>query len=98
MKIEQLLTISDPKQVYKKFIDHGYDKYTNIYVSTRKDKKYMVVHPITEKLIHFGSSDYSDYTKHKDEQRRTNFLKRNVKWSKADVFSPASLSYSLLWY
>jgi len=96
MKIEQLLTISDPKQVYKKFIDHGYDKYTNIYVSTRKNKKYMVVHPITEKLIHFGST-MEDYTYHKDEQRRTNFLKRNVKWSKADVFSPAYLSYSLLW-
>ena len=97
MKIEQLLTISDPKQVYKKFIDHGYDKYTNIYVSTRKDKKYMVVHPITEKLIHFGSSDYSDYTKHKDEQRRTNFLKRNHKWKDSDAFSSAYLSYSLLW-
>jgi len=97
MQLKDLVKISSPKEVYRKFLELGYDKYTNIYVSTRKDKKYMVIHPITNKLIHFGSSDYSDYTKHKDDIRRNAFLKRNAKWANADKYTPANLSYTLLW-
>jgi hypothetical protein len=96
MLLKELLKISDPKIVYKKFVELGYDKYTNIYVSTWKDKKYMVIHPITNKMIHFGST-MEDYTYHKDEKRRQSFLKRNAKWEKSDKFSPGFLSYNLLW-
>jgi len=39
MQLKDLVKISDPKEVYRKFLELGYDKYTNIYVSTRKDKK-----------------------------------------------------------
>jgi len=49
------------------------------------------------KWIHFGQMGYEDYTKHKDETRRDNFRKRNAKWSKAEKYSPAWLSYWLLW-
>lgn len=67
-----------------------------VYISTRKDKKYMVKNP-QGKWIHFGQMGYEDYTKHKDETRRDNFRKRNAKWSKAEKYSPAWLSYWLLW-
>jgi hypothetical protein len=96
MELKELLKISDPKEVYKKFIELGYNKYTNIYVSPRKDKKYMVIHPITNKKIHFGST-MEDYTKHKDIQRRNAFLTRNAKWNKSDKFSASALSTFLLW-
>jgi hypothetical protein len=52
MKLEELSKILNPKEVYKKFKENGYDEYTNIYVSTRKDKKYMIIEPYTNKMIH----------------------------------------------
>jgi len=96
MQLKELVKVSSPKEVYNKFIELGYDKYTNIYISTRKDKKYMVMHPITNKKVHFGST-MEDYTKHKDNVRRNAFLKRNAKWAKADKYTSAYLSYNLLW-
>ena len=38
-----------------------------------------------------------DYTKHGDEKRRDNFRKRNMKWAYARKYSPAWLSFYLLW-
>ena len=96
MKLEELSKISNPKEVYRKFKDNGYDEYTNIYVSTRKDKKYMIIEPYTNKMIHFGST-MADYTFTKDEKKRSNFLKRNARWRDLNMFSPAYLSYKLLW-
>lgn len=65
--------------------------------STREKKKYMVLNPETNKYIHFGEMGYEDFTKHKDEERRENFLIRNKKWEKAPVFTPRYLSYHFLW-
>ena len=96
MKLEELSKISNPKEVYRKFKENGYDEYTNIYVSTRKDKKYMIIEPYTNKMIHFGST-MADNTFHKDEKRRSNFLKRNAIWRDLNIFTPAYLSYKLLW-
>jgi hypothetical protein len=72
-------------------------KNSNIEISTRKDKKYMIEDPLTNKKIHFGQMGYEDYTKHKDERRRDLFLERNKKWREAPQNSPAWLSYHLLW-
>ena len=66
-----------------------------IQLSSRKDKKYMVSD--AKKLIHFGQMGYEDYTKHHDEKRRELFRKRNHKWKDAEKYSPAWLSYYLLW-
>jgi hypothetical protein len=63
--------------------------------STRKDKKYMIVHE--GKKIHFGQMGYEDFTKHKDKKRQTAFLKRNAGWKSRPKYSPAYLSYVLLW-
>jgi hypothetical protein len=68
----------------------------NVLLSTRKNKKYMVINP-DGKMVHFGQKGYADYTAHKDEERRRNFRKRNHKWSTANKWSPGWLSYYLLW-
>ena len=96
MKYEDLIKISDPYKVYIKFIE-TYPCDSEIKISTRKDKKYMIYNPENGKWFHFGSSNYSDYTKHKDQQRRINFLIRNQRWAEADMYSAAYASYYLLW-
>ena len=68
-----------------------------IQLSSRKDKKYMVLNPKTNKMVHFGQMSYEDYTKHHDENRRQLFRKRNHKWKDAEKYSPAWLSYNLTW-
>ena len=68
-----------------------------IQLSSRKDKKYMVLNPKTNKMVHFGQMGYEDYTKHQDENRRELFRKRNHKWATAEKYSPAWLSYYILW-
>ena len=89
-----LITISDPAAVYAKFRrDHPGVK---IGVSTRKDKKYMIIHPDNGHKIHFGST-LADYTRHKDEARRAKFLARARKWADAETYTPAHLSYTYLW-
>ncbi len=69
----------------------------NIKLSTRKDKKYMLLNPITKKWVHFGAKGYEDYTKHQDERRRQLFRLRNQKWAEQDLYSPGYLRYYLLW-
>jgi len=54
----------------------------------------------TGKWIHFGAMGYEDYTKHKDQTRRENYLNRstNIKGSwKQNKFSPNNLAIHLLW-
>ena len=96
MKYEDLIKISDPYKVYIKF-KKMYPINSEIKISTRKDKKYMIYNPEIGKWFHFGSSNYSDYTKHKDQKRRINLLIRNQRWGEADMYSAAYASYYLLW-
>jgi len=96
MKYEDLIKISDPYKVHIKFKE-TYPCDSEIRISTRKDKKYMIYNPENGKWFHFGSSNYSDYTKHKNQQRRIIFLIRNAKWTERDMYSPAFASYTLLW-
>lgn len=72
----------------------------NLFISSRKDKKYMILNPNTDKYVHFGSIKYKDFLNHLDENRRYNYLKRsgNIKgrW-KDDDYSPNNLSRRILW-
>ena len=95
MKYEDLILISNPYTVYTKF-KKIYPSDSEIKISTRKNKKYMIYDPNIKKWFHFGSSDYSDYTKHKDVRRQINFLRRNKRWSDANIYSSAYASYTLL--
>lgn len=68
-------------------------------MSTRKDKKYMIQDP-NNKWVHFGQMGYEDYTKHRDDNRRMNYLNRASKikgrW-KTNKYSPNNLAIHLLW-
>ena len=95
-KYQTLLKYSDPKRVQQLAKQKGLGQ---VLVSTRKDKKYMVKSP-SGKLVHFGGWLQEDYTKHKDEKRRANYLKRSggIKGNwKNDKYSPNNLSRVLLW-
>ena len=94
MKYEDLIKISDPEIVFRKFKRDNPN--IKIEISNLKTKKYMIRHPVTNKKNHFCST-MQDYTYHKDEKRLKNFRSRNHKWSTADKYSPAYLSYWYLW-
>ncbi len=91
-KLTQLKEYSNPEFVSWKAQQMGLNP---DHESSRKDKKYMVFNGT--KMIHFGQFGYEDYTKHGDEKRRDNFRKRNMKWAYARKYSPAWLSFYLLW-
>ena len=77
------------KKIYKK----------DIYRSTKKDKKYMIQDD-DGKWVHFGQMKYEDYTKHGDQSRRENYLKRasNIKGNwKSNPYSPNALAMRILW-
>jgi hypothetical protein len=71
-----------------------------IYESNRKNKKYKIFNPNTEKWIHFGQLGYLDYTKHADDNKKKNYLARSTKingnW-KENKYSPNNLSIHILW-
>jgi hypothetical protein len=70
---------------------------TRIVISPRKDKKYRIYNPETNKYVDFGQMGYEDATKHKNLDRIKRFRLRNAKWKDAPKYSPAWLSYYLLW-
>ena len=93
-KLNELYKYSDPEEVKRRAMKLHLNE---IHPSSRADKKYMVFNG--QRMIHFGSylPKYEDYTKHKSEKRRNNFRRRNQKWANAPIYSPAWLSYNLLW-
>ena len=74
-----------------------YGNNVQIKLSTRKDKKYMLLNPDTNKWVHFGQIGYEDYTKHQNNKRRQLFKIRNQKWAEQDLYSPGFMSYYLTW-
>lgn len=97
-KLNQLLKISNPKKVIE-----NANKYLGInavYISTHKNKKYMVWDG--ERMRHFGSFSppMEDFTYHKNLDRRNSYLKRatNIKGNwRNDIYSPNNLAINLLW-
>ena len=65
--------------------------------STRKGKKYMASNG--QKTVHFGDSNYQDFTTHRNEQRKRNYLSRHGKEDHTikNALSPAFLSRHVLW-
>lgn len=64
-------------------------KYTAIFDCPKCNKK---------KVIHFGAEGMSDFTKHKDEERKERYLKRHRKrenWN--DPMTAGALSRWILW-
>jgi|LakMenE01Jun11ns_1017448.scaffolds.fasta_scaffold8072132_1 hypothetical protein len=100
IKLEQLLKVSNPKEVIKNAQNYFNDPDIKVYLSKRKDKKYSIYDPNNKKLIHFGNINYEDYTKHKNLLRRENYIKRasNIKGNwKENPYSANSMSINLTW-
>ena len=51
--------------------------------SDKTNKKNMAI--LDNKKIHFGDSRYSDYTKHKDPERKKSYLSRHKKTLKESI-------------
>lgn len=72
-----------------------------INASDKKDKKYTAVFYEGDKRIkttHFGAKGYSDYTIHKDNDRKERYINRHKAredWN--NFMSPGSLSRWILW-
>lgn len=49
------------------------------------------------KTTHFGATGYSDYTKHKDEERKRLYLDRHKNENWSDYKSAGSLARYILW-
>ena len=93
--MEKICKVSNPKMVLKQ-LEKYYGDEVDLYLSTSKNKKYMVFDEDGKK-IHFGDLRYVDYTKTKNKLKRDSFRNRNKKWKDADKYTPAHLSYYLLW-
>jgi hypothetical protein len=93
--MEKICEVSNPEIVLKQLKKY-YGDYVDLYLPTSKNKKYMVFDEDGKK-IHFGDLRFCDYTKHQDKKRRENFRNRNRRWKDADKYTPAHLSYYLLW-
>ena len=54
---------------------------------------------VNDKKVSFGSSSYQDYTQHKDEQRKKNYIARhgsgNENWN--DLTTAGAWSKGILW-
>ena len=71
------------------------------YKSDKPDKKYYII-TNDNKKVYFGSSNYSDFTIHKDEARRQRYVARHEKneskyWNKSGIDTPSFWSRFLLW-
>jgi hypothetical protein len=95
-KQEEILLYSNPYKVYHNAVKF-FGNNVEIRLSTRKNKKYMIKNPYTNKWVHFGKMPYEDFTKHNDKERQKRFKIRNYKWRDKINYSPAFLSYHLLW-
>ena len=65
--------------------------------SNKPDKKYMAIID-DRKTIHFGAKNYSDFTIHKDEERKQRYLarhKKNENWN--DPLTASFYATNILW-
>ncbi len=69
--------------------------------STRKEKKFMAIFYDNNKKVkttHFGSAEMSDFTIHKDKERKERYLDRHRKRENWESYMTAgSLSRYILW-
>ena len=73
------------------------------YKSDKPDKKYYIINK-DNKRVYFGAAGYSDFTQHKDEERKQRYIERHEKneskfWNKSgiDTVTPSFWSRFLLW-
>ena len=71
-----------------------------IFKSDKPLKKFYALFPDGKK-VYFGASGYSDYTKHKDDDRKDRYIARHSKmgedWNKSGIETAGFLSRWFLW-
>ena len=70
------------------------------YKSDKPEKKYYIITK-DNKRVYFGAAGYSDFTQHKDEDRRQRYVARHEKnedWSKSGIDTAGFWSRWLLWH
>ena len=96
---KKLSLYSSPKQA--QHMAYKYlGKTAKLYPARNPQKKYSIFDPIHQKWINFGQIGYQDYTKHRDLNRRKNYLTR-TKFMRGDwknnKYSANNLSRNILW-
>ncbi len=69
------------------------------YKSDKPGKKYYIIAE-SNKKFYFGAAGMSDFTIHKDEQRRQRYINRhknNENWSKSNIDTAGWWSFKYLW-
>jgi len=96
--MKNLTKYSNPIQAQKMALK--YIKTAKLLPSTRRQKKYMILDPKTNRYVHFGQMGYQDYTKHHDKLRRKNYRSRATRikgdW-RNNKYSPNNLAIHILW-
>ena len=64
--------------------------------SKKLHKKYDVINTLG-KVISFGDNRYSDFTKHKNEERKMNYIKRHQNEDWTDLNKSSTWSRYILW-
>ena len=76
-------------------------KYYFPYPSDKPEKKYYIITK-DNKRVYFGAAGMSDFTKHKDEDRKNRYIKRHENneskfWNKSGIDTASFWSRFLLW-
>lgn len=103
MKLSELIKISNPDEVKRRFEKYRGTAKATIEPSPRPDKKYMIrvaaVGGVRGRVVHIGST-LADFTKHANEAKRQSYLARSAgikgDW-RDDKWSPNNLSRALMW-
>ena len=71
------------------------------YKSDKPEKKYYIITK-SEKKVYFGAAGMSDFTIHKDEDRKNRYIKRHEKneskfWNKSGIDTASFWALNLLW-
>jgi len=97
-KRDELYLYSDPIKAQKKAFTY-LGRNAILYKSANINKKYAIIDP-SGKIVNFGQLGYEDFTKHKDNNRRKNYLTRTANmlgnW-KNNPYSANNLSRNILW-
>jgi hypothetical protein len=99
LKYKELIKVSDPEKVLENLKKYLGDD-VKLYISNTKTHKYYVINPNNNRKINFGNINYSDYSRHNDDDRREAYLRRsgNLKGNWRDnPYSPNNLSRAGLW-
>jgi hypothetical protein len=92
--------VSNPNQVLLNTKRYFFGPSETLYISENPKYKYKIYNPDSKKFVYFGDMRYEDFTKHKDENRRRNYIKRasNIKGNwKDNPYSKNNLAINLLW-